>query len=132
MAAGCAGAKHVTLDGVYHSPLGAIIAVDGKPGRPWYGEPASGPRRLPTGAMQCWLCRGCWGCLEVMSLHAWWTAGTSRKAEIRGWLWSQSLQCKSSDKVVVSLLACVQACAGVSSMLEFAELSLHACSRGLQ
>eukprot|EP00891_Asterochloris_glomerata_P003702 jgi/Astpho2/3702/fgenesh1_pm.00060_%23_5_t len=40
------GAKHVTLDGVYHSPLGAIIAVDGKPGRPWYGEPASVLHRL--------------------------------------------------------------------------------------
>ena len=49
MAFGCAGAKHVTLDGVYHSPLGAIIAVDGKPGRPWYGEPVSVPHRLPTG-----------------------------------------------------------------------------------
>lgn len=33
------GADQVTLDGVYHSPLGAVIAVDGKVGRPWYGSP---------------------------------------------------------------------------------------------
>ena len=41
----------MTLDGVYHSPLGAIIAVDGKPGRPWYGELASVPQCLHTGTM---------------------------------------------------------------------------------
>ena len=34
-----AGADQVTLDGVYHSPLGAVVAVDGKIGRPWYGSP---------------------------------------------------------------------------------------------
>lgn len=36
-----AGAKQITLDGVYHSPLGAVLpAADGsKPGRPWYGSP---------------------------------------------------------------------------------------------
>lgn len=33
------GADQVTLDGVYHSPLGAVLAVDGKVGRPWYGSP---------------------------------------------------------------------------------------------
>lgn len=35
------GAKQITLDGVYHSPLGAVLpAADGsKPGRPWYGSP---------------------------------------------------------------------------------------------
>lgn len=36
---GFAGADQVTLDGVYHSPLGAVVAVDGKIGRPWYGSP---------------------------------------------------------------------------------------------
>ncbi|KAK9829466.1 hypothetical protein WJX72_006040 [[Myrmecia] bisecta] len=41
------GAKQLTLDGVYHSPLGALEAVeDGKPGRPWYGS---------TGVLDQWL-----------------------------------------------------------------------------
>ncbi len=37
----CAGAKQLTLEGVYHSPLGAAApAADGSnPGRPWYGSP---------------------------------------------------------------------------------------------
>lgn len=39
-----AGADQVTLDGVYHSPLGAVIAVDGKVGRPWYGSPEVLPK----------------------------------------------------------------------------------------
>ncbi len=39
-----AGADQVTLDGVYHSPLGAVIAVDGKVGRPWYGSPEILPK----------------------------------------------------------------------------------------
>ena len=38
------GADQVTLDGVYHSPLGEVIAVDGKAGRPWYGSPEILPR----------------------------------------------------------------------------------------
>lgn len=38
------GADQVTLDGVYHSPLGAVIAVDGKVGRPWYGSPEVLPK----------------------------------------------------------------------------------------
>ena len=34
------GAKQITLEGVYHSPLGATLpSPDGlKPGRPWYGS----------------------------------------------------------------------------------------------
>jgi len=39
-----AGADQVTLDGVYHSPLGSVIAVDGKVGRPWYGSPEVLPK----------------------------------------------------------------------------------------
>lgn len=38
------GADQVTLDGVYHSPLGAVLAVDGKVGRPWYGSTEILPR----------------------------------------------------------------------------------------
>lgn len=38
------GADQVTLDGVYHSPLGAVVAVDGKIGRPWYGSPEVLPK----------------------------------------------------------------------------------------
>lgn len=42
-----AGARQITLEGVYHSPLGSIAAVEGgkegpdksSPGRPWYGSP---------------------------------------------------------------------------------------------
>lgn len=35
------GAKQITLEGVYHSPLGAVLPTpDGKPGRPWYGSPS--------------------------------------------------------------------------------------------
>ena len=38
--AAVAGARQITLDGVYHSPLGSVAAVEGdKPGRPWYGSP---------------------------------------------------------------------------------------------
>lgn len=36
------GAKQITLEGVYHSPLGSVLpAADGSsPGRPWYGSPS--------------------------------------------------------------------------------------------
>lgn len=36
------GAKQITLEGVYHSPLGAVLpAADGSSvGRPWYGSPS--------------------------------------------------------------------------------------------
>ena len=33
-----AGAKNITLEGVFHSPLGASAAAEGSPGRPWYGS----------------------------------------------------------------------------------------------
>ena len=38
-----AGAKNITLEGVFHSPLGASPASgDGEtPGRPWYGSPGA-------------------------------------------------------------------------------------------
>ena len=39
-----AGADQVTLDGVYHSPLGSVIAVYGKVGRPWYCSPEVLPK----------------------------------------------------------------------------------------
>ena len=35
-----AGAKQVTLEGVYHSPLGSSEAKGESPGRPWYGSGA--------------------------------------------------------------------------------------------
>ncbi len=34
-----AGARQITLEGVYHSPVGAVhVLEDGKPGRQWYGS----------------------------------------------------------------------------------------------
>ena len=40
-----AGARQLTLDGVYHSPLGSVASVEGaQPGRPWCA---------PPGATQC-------------------------------------------------------------------------------
>ncbi len=44
----CAGAEQVTLEGIYHSPLGSAEAVEGvvKAGRPWYGSP---------GTLELWL-----------------------------------------------------------------------------
>ena len=34
-----AGARQITLEGVYHSPVGAVhVLEDGQPGRQWYGS----------------------------------------------------------------------------------------------
>lgn len=33
-----AGAKNITLEGVFHSPLGSSAAEGEDPGRPWYGS----------------------------------------------------------------------------------------------